>query len=213
MKENILIVLEGISGSGKSSVLAEVLEGVKGQSYEISYFKWNQVAFVKKMLGFFQKHNIIIPSIYALLEWMGFFIGYRKLNMKGKKNQIYICDRYLYTGITRERTNQAIIKIGILFLKFCKKPDLVVFMDTRPEVCLERIHKRGKHLFCQNKWMQKNLDTERELLYLKQSKREYEKLFDKLEQKDMVPVYKVKEHSDHDSLVHAIQKMIGKKGE
>ena len=53
MKENILIVLEGISGSGKSSVLAEILEGLNGQPYEISYFKWNQVASVKKMLGFF----------------------------------------------------------------------------------------------------------------------------------------------------------------
>lgn len=214
MKRNVLIVLEGISGSGKSSILAELLESLNGQNYEVVYFKWNQVAGIKKILSYIQFRQIICPSIYALLEWLSFFIGYRRIGMRRKReNLVIICDRYLYTGITRERTNHAAIRIGSLFLKFCRVPDLIIFMDTAPEICLERIRKRGKRLFCPNKRLLKELGAEVELEYLKKSRNEYESLFSQIKMKNKALVHKISSRKDRDELKQTLLNTILKKGE
>lgn len=212
MKRNMLIVLEGISGSGKSSVLAEILEMFHGHNYEIVYFKWNQVAGIKRILSRMQARNIRWPSIYAILEWISFSIGYRKMRKNSKKeNVIIICDRYLYTGITRERTNHAVIQMGNIFLKLCRQPDLVVFMDVEPEICLERIIKRGKRLFCQNRRIRKNCRENEELEYLKESQKEYRKLFKHVEEKYSVPIQTVCEQDKHKKLKYAVRELIVRK--
>jgi dTMP kinase len=94
-----------------------------------------------------------------------------------KKNYIVIADRYIYTAMTRDAANGAGKMIGRIIYNLVRKPDLLIFHNVAPNICLDRIKRRGKILFHTNQKIQRsNALKDKDLYYLKKLNNEYMRL-------------------------------------
>ena len=177
--KGILIVYEGISGSGKSEGIAALIKDLASQGYPVSVTEWNSNRFIRGAIGVLRKLRVLTPVVYSLLQWFSFFIDYWvNLNPKLRRDRIVIADRYVYTGMTRDAVNGAGGGLGRLGRFRVRQPDLVVFFDTPPATCSERIQSRGKTLFYPGRSVQAGKPSDnQDLLYLKRMRAEYVRIF------------------------------------
>jgi len=165
MSKGIFIVLDGLDGSGKSE-MAKLLG-----SYISSNDKNCDILVTREPTdGNYGKEirNILAneadPKIngHKLLE---LFIKDREdhlkkeiipfLNKTGREKNIVICDRYYYSTIAFQATQGLDVKMLIEMNGGFLKPDLVLILDIKPEIALERIKKRKKEKFEQLQFMKK----------------------------------------------------------
>jgi dTMP kinase len=181
-KNGLLIVIEGISGSGKSQMINTILEHFPEEIDKINIIKWNSIKIIRKIIHFFNKIKILNSTIYSFFQWLSFFIDYFfKIKILLKKGNIVIADRYFYTGIIRDKVNNSKFKIIQIFKNFLIKPDVLIFCNTPIYTCVKRINKRNKRLFHTNRKILKNKEIKnKEFHYLFLLKKEYLKLFRKM---------------------------------
>lgn len=177
--KGILIVYEGISGSGKSEGIAQLTKDLAAQGYPVSVAEWNSNRFIRGVIGVLRRLRMLTPTVYSLWQWFGFLLDYWFYVIpKLRRNRIIIADRYVYTGMTRDVVNGAGAKVGRLGRFRVRQPDMVVFFDTPPETCSERIQSRGKRLFHPGKPVHASVQSaERDLLYLRRMRDEYVRIF------------------------------------
>lgn len=174
-----LIVYEGISGSGKSEGIAMLIKDLTSQGYRVSVTEWNSNRFIRSVTGVLHRCRLLTPSVYSLLQWFSFWIDYGFYMLpKLRRNQIVIADRYIYTGMTRDVVNGAGKTLSRMGRFRVRKPDLVVFFDTPPKTCSERIQSRGKTLFHPGRRTHPDKQSgNQDLLYLKRIREEYVRIF------------------------------------
>lgn len=177
--KGILIVYEGISGSGKSEGIAALIRDLSSQGCPVSVNEWNSNRFVRGAISVLRKLRLLTPAVYSLLQWFSFFIDYWvNIYPKLRRDRIVIADRYVYTGMTRDAVNGAGERFGRLGRFRVRQPDLVVFFDTPPATCGERIASRGKTLFYPGRSVHPGEPSaNRDLLYLKRMRAEYVRIF------------------------------------
>ncbi|ACL76841.1 dTMP kinase [Ruminiclostridium cellulolyticum] len=177
--KGMLIVFEGISGCGKSESVEALRKYLSDKGYKTSVLEWNSNKIIRKITKAIDSIKLLTPGVYSFLQWIGFLIDYFfKVVPLLKKNYILIADRYIYTGLIRDSVNGAGRIIGSFLHRIVKKPAMVFFLDVSPEVCDERIKKRGKALFHTNRLIWENkLLKNKELYYLNKLRREYLLLF------------------------------------
>ncbi len=177
-KKGVLIVFEGISGCGKSEEIKKLSNDLDREGYEFSIIEWNSNKNIQKIVKLLHRKDILNSTIYSLLQWISFCIGYyRVIRPCLNKNRIVIGDRYIYTGITRDKVNKSYV-YGKILHKFVRSPDIVFYHNVCPNVCYERIKKRKKKLFHTNKQILKNTKLkEKNLYYLKKLNNEYLRIF------------------------------------
>lgn len=185
-----LIAFEGISGAGKSHVICEVYNFYRNRNQKAAIVEWNSNSLIRKIMKLFNKANILTKEVYSFLQWISFLIDYFTVILPLLRKDYYvIADRYIYTGLTRDVVNGAKFRLGQLISLFVRQPDYIYFIDTPPDVCLERIEKRGKPLFHTNKRiLRSKLLQNRTLYYLKKLRREYIKLFKDLKEKANIKI-------------------------
>ncbi|MDB5054471.1 MAG: Thymidylate kinaselike protein [Bacilli bacterium] len=178
-KKGILLVYEGISGSGKSEGIHRLTQFLSDAGMKFTKIEWNSNIFIRSLVYKFLKIGILTPVLYSILQWISFLIDYFLIILPAlKKNHIVIADRYIYTGITRDVVNGAGKSLSWMLSRIVRKPDWVFFFDTPPRLCYERIKSRGKALFHTNKYiMQHKLLKNKDLFYLKKMRREYTRVF------------------------------------
>ena len=145
-KKTMLIAIEGIDGSGKTTIAYFLKETLEKCGYNVVLFKepgdspW----------GLFVKEIKKITRLKPELE-LKLFILDRKYNVKKnilpelKKGKLVILDRYYYSTIAYQGAcglNADLIKK--INEKFAPKPDLVIILDVQPEKAIERIKKKRK---------------------------------------------------------------------
>lgn len=177
--KGILIVYEGISGSGKSEGIALLTKDLASLGYPVSVTEWNSNRFIRGAIGVLRKLRVLTPVVYSLLQWISFLIDYWiYIVPKLRRDRIVIADRYVYTGVTRDVVNGAGERLSRLGRFRVRKPDLVVFFDTPPETCSERIQSRGKRLFQPGRPVRQGMQSaELDLLYLIRMRDEYVRIF------------------------------------
>ncbi len=178
-KKGILIAVEGISGSGKSESIKEVFEYYKSRGYRASIVEWNSNKRIRCFMELLSSRKLLTPLMYSGLQWLSFYIDYFiKIMPLLKRGYVVIADRYVYTALTRDAVNGAGRAHGMILRSIARPPDLLMFFDTSPYVCHNRIKLRGKALFHTNKFiMNSRLLKNKDLYYLKRLRREYLKLF------------------------------------
>ncbi len=175
-KPGILIACEGLSGCGKSESIKELHHYLKHSGYNVHIIEWNSNEKIRGFIKLLQRYKILSPFVYSLLQWVSFINDYfKQIRPLLKTECIIIADRYVYTGITRDKANGSISCIGKTIEKIIRVPDLIFLFDTDPEICMKRIHDRNKELFHPNKKMKKDAS------YLKAIRTQYYACFDRLQ--------------------------------
>lgn len=190
LSKGALIAFEGLSGAGKSHMIYDLYNFYKDRNQKTAIIEWNSNPLIRKIMKLLNKANILTKEAYSFLQWISFFIDYFTVILPLlRKNYYVIADRYIYTGLTRDIVNGTKFRVGQLISLFVRQPDYIYFIDTPPNVCFERIKKRGKPLFHTNKRILKSkLLRNKTLYYLKKVRREYLKLFEDLKTKTNIKI-------------------------
>jgi dTMP kinase len=214
-RKGILVVYEGISGSGKSESINKLTSYFSAVGLEAIIIEWNSNSVIRTMVRKIHHMGILTPTLYSILQWISFFIDYITIISPSlRKNQIVIADRYIYTAITRDTANGAVQLFSRLLSPLVRKPDWVIFYDTPAKVCYERIKSRGKALFHPNKSINKdNQFHNKDLDYLSMLRNEYIKVFAKLKDNQATNILLVSddEMNTNLSVEHYIYQKMGNK--
>lgn len=178
----VLIVVEGISGSGKSVGIRELLSDLQCAGIQIVPYEWNSIPFLRKLTQRIAHAGLLTTNVFSMLQWIGFLYDYFiKIRPHLKKQHVIVADRYYYTGLTRDAANGAWKWPGRMLCRWLRQPDWLFFCETEAAICYERIQQRGKPLFHTNKKIHRDTSgRDKELLYLELMYSEYVHMLDKL---------------------------------
>jgi len=138
---NKFIVIMGVDGSGKSTIITELKDKIK-VSYSFHFCptnKYNKIGVINNSPHSKKPHSISISIIKIIYLFIHFFLGYLINIIKFKRKGHIIGDRYFYDVIidlTRYRIHN---KLNLSFIQyFIPKPDLLIFIDCSPKIILSR---------------------------------------------------------------------------
>lgn len=147
MQKGVLIVFEGIDGSGKSTQAEILLERLQEEDFDVVYFREPS----KGKWGRKIKKKALHPDSLTPEEELDLFLKDRRENVENnlkpalKKKRVVILDRYYYSTIAYQGAKGIDEKlIRRMNEEFVIKPDLVFILDIDPQKGLERIEDRKK---------------------------------------------------------------------
>ena len=145
MQKGILIVFEGIDGSGKSTQAEILLERLQEEDFNVVYFREPS----KGKWGRKIKKKALHPDSLTAEEELDLFLKDRRENVEKnlkpalKKKRVVILDRYYYSTIAYQGAKGIDEKlIRRMNEEFVVEPDLVFIFDIDPQKGLERIENR-----------------------------------------------------------------------
>ena len=140
----MLIAIEGIDGSGKTTIAKYLRNVLKEMGYKVVLFKEPTDSVYGKKIKQFLNNRLDAE------EELELFILDRKYDVEKnilpalEKNYIVIMDRYYYSTIAYQGARGIDVdKIKAMNEKIAPKPDLVLILDVNPEVGIKRIRNRG----------------------------------------------------------------------
>ena len=147
LQKGILIVFEGIDGSGKSTQAKILLERLQEEDFDAVYFREPS----KGKWGRKIKKKALHPDSLSPEEELDLFLKDRRENVEKnlkpalKKKRVVILDRYYYSTIAYQGAKGIDEKlIRRMNEEFVVEPDLVFIFDIDPQKGLERIENRKK---------------------------------------------------------------------
>ena len=137
--DGIIIEIEGLDGSGKSTQLKRIKEYYEKKNKKVFYINFIHSDFLKNILLKTKWENCD-TNTFTFMYLMGLSnVYYREIIPKLKEDYIVLLDRYIYTIITKALANKKVKKTWILnSTSIFRKPDIKIFIDTPVEECLQR---------------------------------------------------------------------------
>lgn len=142
------IVFEGLDGSGKSTQARLLSEGLAGLGLRASLSKEPTDRPIGALVREVLRGNVVTtPTALALLyaadrEDHLNNPGYGILKSRAK-GDVVISDRYYFSSYAYQGVSEDISFVRTLNASF-PPPDILIFVDTPPEVCMGRIDSRGE---------------------------------------------------------------------
>jgi dTMP kinase len=147
LEKGVLIVFEGIDGSGKSTQAEILLKRFQEQGVDVVYFREPS----KGKWGRKIKKKALHPGSLTPEEELDLFLKDRRENVEKnlkpalKKKRVVILDRYYYSTIAYQGAKGIDEElIARMNEEFVVEPDLVFILDIDPQKGLERIENRKK---------------------------------------------------------------------
>lgn len=136
----VLLVVEGIDGSGKSTQLRLLRRKLELEGLPVVFSEWNSSRLVRETMRQAKKKNLLTPTTFSLLHATDFADRYYYEILPAlKAGMIVLCDRYVYTAYARD----AVRGVEATWLRnlygFAAKPDLALYFRVPIEVSLERL--------------------------------------------------------------------------
>ncbi len=136
----LLIVLEGIDGSGKTTIAKMLIEELEGRGYRTIYtFEPWTTKFIENLKELGPLRDAYIDALVYAAD--------RLVHIKSviepaiTNGYIVICDRYYYSSVAYQSAMGAPMDWVLTVNKFVLKPNLAIYLDIEPEVGIAR--KRG----------------------------------------------------------------------
>ncbi|MFC2168786.1 dTMP kinase, partial [Acidobacteriota bacterium] len=145
VKKGILIVFEGIDGSGKSTQVQILKKILADKNLDVIIFREpSQSPWGQKI-----RENAAFSDSLTPQEELDLFVKDRKDNVQKNikpalaRNKIVLLDRYYFSTIAYQGAKGIdVVKIRTLNEKFVVRPDMVFILDVDAEKGLQRIQGR-----------------------------------------------------------------------
>jgi len=143
LEKGLLLVIEGIDGAGKSTQVKMIVEKLKSKGYPVvSLHEPTDGVFgqqIRKM-AIHGRKNVTVEEEFKL------FVEDRvenvKFNIKPalEANKIVVMDRYYFSNIAYQGARGLNLEyIEKCNIEFAPEPDLLIILDIKPSVSLQRI--------------------------------------------------------------------------
>ena len=136
----MLIAVEGIDGSGKTTVVRFLIEELRKRGYDVVAFKEPTDSEYGRRIRQILKERRVSPE-----EELDLFIKDREFDVQNnilpalKSGKIVIMDRYYYSTIAYQGALGLDVEMIRKLNEQFPKPDLVIILDVSPETALKRI--------------------------------------------------------------------------
>ena len=138
--KGVLICVEGIDGSGKSTQLDLLYSWLKSKNLDVILTCWNSSDLIADTTKKAKKKNFPSGRTFSLLHAVDFADRLEKVIIPAMKaGFIVLADRYVYTAFARDVARDVDKKWVRNMYGFAIKPDLTLYFDVSAKVSLERI--------------------------------------------------------------------------
>lgn len=138
MTKGFFIVLEGVDGSGKTTMARKLVENLGAMGYRVSYtYEPTDSEIVTVMKTKYKAYRD--PFVDALT-----FALDRLVHVKSKikplldEGYVVISDRYFYSSVAYQAACGAPMEWVIEVNKWAPRPDLAIYLDIDPDIALRR---------------------------------------------------------------------------
>jgi dTMP kinase len=136
----ILIVVEGIDGSGKSTQIHLLDTWLRSKEYNVFFTEWNSSTSVKEITSKGKKKAILTPTTFSLLHATDFADRYeRNIYPLLRAGYIVLSDRYIYTALARDIVRGCNKKWVENIYDYAIKPDVVFYYQVPIDIAVNRI--------------------------------------------------------------------------
>ncbi len=136
----ILIVVEGVDGSGKSTQIHLLDKWLRSKGYNVFFTEWNSSASVKEITSKGKKKFLLTPTTFSLLHATDFADRYEKnIYPLLRAGYIVLADRYIYTALARDIVRGCDKKWVENIYKYAIKPNIVFYFQIPVEIAVNRI--------------------------------------------------------------------------
>lgn len=136
----LLIIVEGIDGSGKSTQIDLLHKWLVAQDYMVVFSEWNSSPLVKRTTRRGKKLELLSPISFSLIHAADFASRiYLQIVPALEAGAIVLADRYVYTAFARDSV-RGVSRSWIRGLySFAPKPDIAFYFDVPLDEAVRRI--------------------------------------------------------------------------
>ena len=136
----VLIVVEGIDGSGKSTQIHLVDKWLNSKGYDVFFTEWNSSETVREITSKGKKKARLTPMTFSLLHSTDFADRYEKnIYPLLRAGYIVLADRYIYTALARDTVRGCDKSWVRNMYSYARKPDLTFYFRVPIETAVNRI--------------------------------------------------------------------------
>lgn len=140
----MLIVVEGIDGSGKSTQLDLMRSWLIQEGYDVFYTEWNSSKLVKRTTKEGKRRQILTPTTFCLIHCTDFSDRLEHTIIPPlRAGMVVLADRYVYTAFCRDVARGVDRKWVRDLYSFAVRPDIPFYFTVPLETALQRIF-RGR---------------------------------------------------------------------
>lgn len=138
--KGILIVFEGIDGSGKTSQTEWLIDWLEENDYPVVHTKWNSSERLHEAIADCKDRREMTPMLFSLLHaadmlWRWEYVIKPALD----KGRIVVCDRYYYTSLVRDSIRGVDESLVKAIYEDLREPDLVFHLVVPVEIAFSRV--------------------------------------------------------------------------
>jgi len=139
-ESGVLIVVEGIDGSGKSTQIHLVDRWLNSKGYDVFFTEWNSSETVREITSKGKKKARLTPMTFSLLHSTDFADRYEKnIYPLLRAGYIVLADRYIYTALARDTVRGCDKSWVRNMYSYARKPDLTFYFRVPIETAVNRI--------------------------------------------------------------------------
>ena len=139
-KRGVLVAVEGLDGSGKSTQIYLLRRWLELGRYKVYFTEWNSSVIVKAATRKGKKQLLLTPRTFSLIHATDFADRYeRQILPLLRAGYIVLADRYMYTALARDAVRQCDPQWVRKIYSFAGHPDITFFFDVPLETSLGRI--------------------------------------------------------------------------
>jgi dTMP kinase len=136
----ILIAVEGLDGSGKSTQLYLVKRWLELSGHHVYMTEWNSSEMVRQAIRRGKKKNLLTPTTFSLVHAVDFADRYnRQIRPLLETGYIALADRYIFTAFARDGVRGCSSAWLRNLYSFAIIPDLTFYFKLPSETAIERI--------------------------------------------------------------------------
>ena len=138
--KGVLICVEGIDGSGKSTQIELLHSWLNSINVDTILTQWNSSDLISNTTKKAKKKNLLSGRTFSLLHAVDFADRLeRTIKPALKAGFVVLADRYVYTAFARDVARNVDPKWVRNMYSFAIKPDITFYFDVSPKDSLERI--------------------------------------------------------------------------
>jgi dTMP kinase len=139
-KPGVLIAVEGLDGSGKSTQIRLLYNWLFGLRLRVFFTEWNSSDLVKGATRRGKRHQLLTPTTFSLIHATDFADRYeRQILPMLRGGFIALCDRYFFTSFARDAVRGCDPDWLRNNYGFARVPDITLYFRLPLETALGRI--------------------------------------------------------------------------
>ena len=151
----VLIAVEGLDGSGKSTQVHLLHQWLVGLRLRVHFTEWNSSELVKDATRKGKKSQLLTPTTFSLIHATDFADRYeRQILPMLRAGYIVLCDRYIFTSYARDGVRGCDPAWIRNTYGFARRPDFTLYFRLPLEMALGRILEGRPQL----KWFEAGMD-------------------------------------------------------